>query len=196
GRRGLVGRQVVQDDEQPVAVRAGGPDRLQRGQGVVGALTAPGHAPQLVIAQGVAAVEIPDAVAAVVGGTQPGRPFAPGPAGPVAGADRQRAELGEPEAAGRGPAGHVLDPVPPGVLFRVGGLLPGPGPLEADPAGVQQLPQPFPPDPRAGPGQVIGQLAQAPAGERQAQRLWPGGGRRDDHLDVVVTDPAGTAARP
>ena len=40
------------------------------------------------------------------------------------------------------------------------------------------------------------QLAQAPEGERQAQLLRPGGGRRDDAVDVIVTDPAGTAARP
>ena len=32
--------------------------------------------------------------------------------------------------------------------------------------------------------------------ERLAQLLRPGGGRRDDDLDVIVTDQAGTASRP
>src|SRR2546430_13296974 len=39
-------------------------------------------------------------------------------------------------------------------------------------------------------------LAQAPPGERLAQFLRPGPGRRDDDLDVLVTDQAGTASRP
>ena len=43
-------------------------------------------------------------------------------------------------------AGHVLDPVQLGVPVRIGGLLPGPGPLEGDAAGMQDLPQPLPPD--------------------------------------------------
>src|SRR5882762_2788989 len=43
----------TQDDEQPAAVRPGGPDRLQRGQGVAAALVLARHAPELVIAQGV-----------------------------------------------------------------------------------------------------------------------------------------------
>ena len=114
-RRGLVRRQVVQDHEQPVAAGPGGPDRLQRGQGVTGALVLADHAPQLVIAQGIAAVEVADAVGAVVGRAQPGRVFARRPAGPVARADRQRPELVEGEAAVGVMAGHVLDPVQLGV---------------------------------------------------------------------------------
>jgi hypothetical protein len=55
---GLVRRQVVHDDEQPAAAGPGGPDRLQRGQGAAAALVLAGHAPQLVIAQGMAAVEV------------------------------------------------------------------------------------------------------------------------------------------
>ena len=42
--------------------------------------------------------------------------------------------------------GHVLDPVQFGVPVRVGGFLPGPGPLEGDAALMQDLPQPLPPD--------------------------------------------------
>ena len=72
-RRGLVRRQVVHDHEQPVPAGPGGPDRLQRGQGVVGALVLAGHAPQLVIADAVAAVEVADAVRAVVSRAQPDR---------------------------------------------------------------------------------------------------------------------------
>jgi len=144
---GLVRGQVVQDHEQPVATGPGGPDRLQRGQGVIGALVLADHAPQLVIAEGVTAVEVADAVGAVVGRAEPDGPLAAGPAGPMAGADGQQPELVEGEAAVRLGAGHVLDPVQLGLLVRVGGLLPGPGPLEGNPAGVQQLPQPLPADP-------------------------------------------------
>ena len=55
----------------------------------------------------------------------------------MAGADGQRPELAGGGAAVRIITGHVLDPVPLGVLVRVGGLLPGPGPLGGNPAGVQ-----------------------------------------------------------
>jgi hypothetical protein len=58
--RGLVRRQVVQDHIDGSAVGAGGPDGLQRGQGVVAAFAQPGNAPQLVIAQGVDAVGVGD----------------------------------------------------------------------------------------------------------------------------------------
>jgi hypothetical protein len=65
--RGLVGREVVHDHVDGCAVRASRPDRLQRGQRVIAALAAPGHAPELVVAEAVAAVEVPDAVRAGVG---------------------------------------------------------------------------------------------------------------------------------
>src|SRR6266699_2861966 len=65
-RRGLVRRQVVHDDEQPVPVRPGSPDRLQRGQGVIGALRLASDAPQLVIAHAGAAMEVADAVGAMI----------------------------------------------------------------------------------------------------------------------------------
>jgi len=68
--------QVVQDDEQPVTAGAGGPDRLERGQGVIGTLALGGHAPQLVIADAVAAMEVTGALGAAVGGAQPGRTLA------------------------------------------------------------------------------------------------------------------------
>ena len=118
-RRGLVRRQVVQDDEQPVPAGPGGPDRLQRGQGVHGALVLAGHAPQLVITHAVAAVEVADAVRAGVGRGQPGRFRLGRPGGAVAGADRQRPELVEREAPHREMAAHVLDPVELGFLVRV-----------------------------------------------------------------------------
>src|SRR5689334_16103620 len=105
-RRGLVRCQVVRDYEQPVPVRPGSPDRLQRGQGVTGALVLAGDAPQLVIAHAVAAMEVADAVGAMVRRAQPGRPFARRPAGPVAGPDRQRPELVKAEAPVGVMAGH------------------------------------------------------------------------------------------
>jgi len=114
---------------------------------VTGALVLADDAPQLVIAHGIAAVEVADPVGAVVGGAQPGGPFARRPARAVAGPDGQRPELVEGEASVWIMAGHVLDPVQLGVLVRVGGFLPGPDPLEGDAAGVQDLPQPLPPDP-------------------------------------------------
>ena len=81
-------------------------------------------------------------VGAVVGRRQPVRSGPARPAGAVNGADRQRPELVESEAPVREPGRHVLDPVELGVLVRVGGLLPGPGPLEGDLAFVQGLTQP------------------------------------------------------
>src|SRR5215469_9761367 len=141
-----VPRDIIHDDEQPVAARPGGPDRLQRGQGVIGTLAGSHDTPQLIVADAVAAVEIADAVSAVIGRGQPDRPLAFRPGAAVDRPDGQRPELVEPEAAVRVLAGHVLDPVQLGIPVRVGGLLPGPGALEADPAAVQDLPQPLPPD--------------------------------------------------
>jgi hypothetical protein len=87
---------------------------------VIGALALAGDAPELVIAHAVATVARPDG---------------------------QRPELVKAEAAIREMAGHVLDPVQLGVLVRVGGFLPGPGALEADPTLIQNPPQPLPADP-------------------------------------------------
>jgi len=56
----LVRGEVIQDDEQPVAVRAGGADGLERAERVAGAFVFPGDAPELVGAQGIAAVEVAD----------------------------------------------------------------------------------------------------------------------------------------
>src|ERR1035441_8758298 len=138
--RGLAGRQVAQDDEQAVAAGAGGPDRLQRGQRMVSALALAEHTPQLVVAEAVAAVEVADAVSPGVGRGQAGGPFPPRPGHAAAGPDRQRPELVKREAAGREMGVHILDPVQLGITVRVGGLLPGPGALEGDTAGVQDLP--------------------------------------------------------
>jgi hypothetical protein len=82
-----VGRQVAADDVDGCAVRAGGPDRPERGQGVVAALAAAHHAPHLVVAEAVAAVEVADTVG--VGGRQPIRPGLRRPAGGLAIIDRQ-----------------------------------------------------------------------------------------------------------
>ena len=104
-------------------------------------------APELVIAEGIAAVEITGAVGAVAGRAQPGGALARRPAHAVTGPDGQRPELIEGKAPVWVTAGHVLDPVQLGIPVRIMGLLPGPSPLEGDAAGVQDLPQPFPPDP-------------------------------------------------
>ena len=57
-RRGLVRRQVVQNDEQPVAAGSAGPDRLQRGRDVIAAL-APAHdTPPPIIADEVAGMKV------------------------------------------------------------------------------------------------------------------------------------------
>src|SRR5260370_20121279 len=93
-----------------------------------------------------AAVEGADAGRAMVSRAEPEGVCAPRPAGAVARADGQRPELAGGEARVRIGAGHVLDPVQFGVPVRVGGLLPGPGPLEGDAALMQDLPQPLPPD--------------------------------------------------
>src|SRR4051812_10818934 len=77
----------------------------------------------------------------------------------------------EGETAVRELRGDLLDAVEFGVLVRVGGLLPGAGALERDVVAAQQLPQPFPAHPYSPDsvgGQVVGQLADAPVGERPA----------------------------
>ena len=89
------------------------------------------------IAHGAAAAEIADAMGPVVGRGQPDRPFAFRPGAAVDGPDGQPPELVEGEAATRVMTGHVLDPIQLGVPVRVGGLLLGPGALEADPVSMQ-----------------------------------------------------------
>jgi hypothetical protein len=54
----LVRRQVVQDDVDRRAVRPCPADRFQRGQGVICAFAVPVDAPELVVAEAVAAVEV------------------------------------------------------------------------------------------------------------------------------------------
>lgn len=90
------------------------------------------------------------------------------PAPAVVFADRQRAELVEREATLQELGGHLLDPVGFGVDVRVLRFFPGAGPLLADVVTAQDLPQPFPADddlPVGVGGEVVGELAQAPAGE-------------------------------
>ena len=166
---------------------------------MVPAFAAPGDTPQLVIAEAVAAVEVADAVRAVIRRGQPHRCGLPGPARSVTGPDRERPELVEREAAHREVTGHVVDPVEFGVLVGVGGFLPGPRALEADVVLAQDLAQPLTTEldpPVAVVGEVGDQLAHAPVRERAARGFGSGGGRRDDERGVLVTDQAGTASRP
>jgi len=131
-----------------------------------------------------------------------------GPAGAVAGSDRQWPELVECEAPAEEPGGHFLDAVQFGLEVRVGGLLPGAGPLEGDIVAGQDLSEPFPLD-RHLPGrrlfrvvtavaalQVGGQFPDAEMGERQSEFLGARDGRGHDERDVVVTDAAGRPAHP
>ena len=60
---------------------------------------------------------------------------------------------------------------------------------------AQDLLQPFPADLHH-PVRVVGELADAPMGERAPQLDRACGGRRDDELLVVTADQAGTASRP
>jgi len=102
---------LSRDHVDRCAVRAGGSDRLQRGQRVRGTLLAAVDAPQAVVADRVTAVEVLDAVGAVVGGGQPvGTPLL-GPARTRGGADTERAELVEGKDPVREVVEHFLDPV-------------------------------------------------------------------------------------
>jgi len=141
---------VVHDHEQPVAA-AGRRGRLERGQGVTAPLCSR-TTPHSCHRRCRSSVEVADAVGAVVG-RRSRRASSASPSRRRGRADGQRAELVKGKAAVRvmvsrtrsGPAWR------PG---RIAGLLPGPGPLEGDAAGVQDLPQPLPPD-RDWPGRPL-----------------------------------------
>jgi hypothetical protein len=92
-----VGGEVVQDDVDGGAVRSGGADRLERGEAVGGAFAAAVDAPECVVADGVAAVEVGDAVGAAVGRRQPVWLALFGPAGACGGSDPEGPELVEGE---------------------------------------------------------------------------------------------------
>jgi hypothetical protein len=74
------------------------------------------------------------------------------------------------------------------------------GPLERQVMVAKELSESFPTD--LDPvgarvvGEVVGEFPQAPAGERLAEGLGSGVGRRDDERFVTGTDQAGTATRP
>ena len=92
---------------------------------MVAALATTHDTPKLVVAEAVAAVEVADAVSAMVGRRQPGGLGLRCPGGAVAGPDRQWPELVEGEAPVRESAGDFLDPVELAVLVRVARLFPG-----------------------------------------------------------------------
>src|SRR5207342_1044581 len=129
-RGGLVRRQVVEDDVDRLVVGSGRPDALERGEGVLAALVQPGDPPQPVLGEVIAAVEVADPVSAVVGGGQPVGMLAGRPAGAVAGSDAQGSELVEREAPVKPFRQDLFDPVQLGVVLRIRGGLPGPGPLK------------------------------------------------------------------
>jgi hypothetical protein len=106
----------------------------------------------------------------------------------VAGPDRQRPELVEGEAPVREPGRDLLYPVELDLEVGVVGGLPGAGALEGDSMGVQELAQPFPSDPDlalAASGEVVGEFADAPAGERAPELGRARSGRLDDERDVI-----------
>jgi hypothetical protein len=121
---------------------------------------------------------------------------------------RQGLELVERETRIQELLGHLLDPVQLGFQVRGVGVFPGPGALEADLVGVQELPQPFPADAHrmcrcplwVGAGvaaaQVGSEFADAPVGEGQPEPVGPGLGRRVDDHGVSVGDSTGSTARP
>lgn len=194
-----MGGEIVQDHVDRCPVRPGLADRLQCGQGVCCALAASHDAPELVVADAVAAVELPHAVQFVIVRREPVGMPCRCPAGAAVRTDREGAELVEREHSLGEMAAHVLDTGEFGVAVRVVGLLPGLGSLKGDAVAVQDLAQPLPPDAdRTGSlaGEVVGELAHAPPGERPPQRFGAGFGRRDDERLVVRTDLAGTATRP
>ena len=135
-----VGGQVVDVRVDGCAVRAGGADRLQRGQRVPGTPPAAVDAPQPVVADRVAAMEVAHPVGAVVGGRQSVGVPLPRPAGACGGTDRERAELVEGEDPVGEAVQHFLDPVEFRVALGVRGLLPRLGALEGDAAAGEQAP--------------------------------------------------------
>ena len=128
-----MGGQVVQDHIDPAAVRAPGADGLERCEGVGRGLAAPHDAPQLVVADAVAAVELAHAVELVVVRAQPLGTAARRPARPAGRANGQRPELVEREHPVWVLVRHMLDAVQLRVTIGVVGLLPGLGAPERDP---------------------------------------------------------------
>jgi hypothetical protein len=92
---------------------------------VVDAFAALVDAPQLVIAAGIAAVEVGDAVGAAAGGRQSVCTSLFGPAGVRGRTDAQGAEFIERESAARALVDRVLDPLQLGIEVRIRGFLPG-----------------------------------------------------------------------
>lgn len=80
-RLSAVGGEVVQDDADRCSVRTRGTDRLGRGQSVHGGLLGAHDAPEGVVADGVAAVELPDSLQLVIDRRAPVRMFLSGPTG-------------------------------------------------------------------------------------------------------------------
>ena len=120
----LVGREVVEDHIDPLAVAVAGPDRLERGQGVRSRLALSHDPPQDVLADRVAAVELSHPVGLVVVRRDQRRAPRESPPRPGDGADRQRPELVEGETPLRESPKDLLDAVQLGVSLGVVGLLP------------------------------------------------------------------------
>ena len=179
----LVGGQVVQDHVDRGAVRAGGADRLQRGQGVRGALPAAVDAPQGVVADASSSRGTTGRRGCCGSSPAAGRGGpARRPAGAAVRADRQRPELVERE--------HPVREAGPVTCSMRSSLASRSGSVDSFQVLVrwkviswraQELPQPFAADPdRPGRGlsaQVGGEFAHAPAGERLAELArggwWP-----------------------
>src|SRR5581483_11357319 len=96
---GLVGREVVQDDVDHLAVGSGRPAALDRGEAVPDRFLRPADAPHRVVADGVDGVELPHAAGLVVVGPLTLRLLAGRPAAAADGVDGQWPELIEGEAA-------------------------------------------------------------------------------------------------
>lgn len=95
-------------------------------------------APQAVVPDRVAAVEVAHPVGVVEGGGHPVRVLLASPAGAGGGADPERAELVEGEDPVGEAVQHFLDPIQLRLSLGIRRLLPGLGALEGDPAAGEQ----------------------------------------------------------
>ena len=140
--------------------------------------------------------EVADPVPAVVGGAVALGPAAARPATAVPRAEALRPLLVEADhhavfgllAVEREDARRLR------LVVGVGALLPAPCPLQRDPVAGKDPAQLRRRDLDSLPGQVAGELGQAPTRVRHPERVGTGAGDRDDPLLVVNLDPAGSPA--
>ena len=182
----------------PVTVRSGGTDRLQRGENVARRFLLT-DTPHRVVTNRVAAMELSHPVQLVIVRWHSLLMRRRRPRLAADRSDRQRPELVERETTIRSGVRDLFDPVEFGVTVRVVRFLPRLGPLERDLVLDQDLAASFPPElhhPHGVVTEELDQLADRPTGERLSELLQACRGRRDDERDIVNRDLAGTGTRP